>query len=102
MKMQISVMPAWIAGIQVRRKRPEIHVSLDSSAPCWNEDALVRSTIESPEWLIFEGSHEEPRAAEPQPNSDCLTQRRKGAKGKQNSENLASLRLGAQKTFRES
>ncbi|HEX2227592.1 MAG TPA: hypothetical protein VHM64_10645, partial [Candidatus Binatia bacterium] len=23
MKMQISVMPAWIAGIQVRRMRPE-------------------------------------------------------------------------------
>jgi hypothetical protein len=29
------VMPAWIAGIQVYRT---IHVELDSSIPCWNDD----------------------------------------------------------------
>jgi hypothetical protein len=27
MKMQISVMPAWIAGIQARRMRPETSMS---------------------------------------------------------------------------
>jgi hypothetical protein len=27
MKMQISVMPAWIAGIQARRMRPETSIS---------------------------------------------------------------------------
>jgi len=32
------VMPAWIAGIQVREDASgNIHVSLDSSAPCWND-----------------------------------------------------------------
>jgi hypothetical protein len=32
------VMPAWIAGIQIRRMLPvDIHVSLDSSTPCWND-----------------------------------------------------------------
>jgi hypothetical protein len=32
------VMPAWIAGIQVREDAcGNIHVSLDSSAPCWND-----------------------------------------------------------------
>jgi hypothetical protein len=29
-------MPAWIAGIQVRRMRPgDIHVNLNSSSLCW-------------------------------------------------------------------
>jgi len=32
------VMPAWIAGIQVRKDASgDIHVDLDSSAPCWND-----------------------------------------------------------------
>jgi len=32
------VMPAWIAGIQVRKDASgNIHVNLDSSAPCWND-----------------------------------------------------------------
>jgi hypothetical protein len=32
-------MPAWMAGIQVRRMRPaNIHVSLGSSTPCWNDE----------------------------------------------------------------
>jgi hypothetical protein len=42
MKMPIFVMPAWIAGIQVRVDvSGDIHVDLDSSIPCWN-DAVVR------------------------------------------------------------
>ena len=32
------VMPAWIAGIQVRKDASgNIHVKLDSSTPCWND-----------------------------------------------------------------
>ena len=32
------VMPAWIAGIQVRRDASgNIRVNLDSSTPCWND-----------------------------------------------------------------
>jgi hypothetical protein len=35
---QMFVMPAWIAGIQIRKDASgDIHVSLDSSAPCWND-----------------------------------------------------------------
>jgi hypothetical protein len=37
MKMQIFVMPAWLAGIQVSGMLRDIHVNLDSSAPCWND-----------------------------------------------------------------
>jgi hypothetical protein len=38
MKMQIFVMPAWMAGIQIRKDASgDIHVNLDSSAPCWND-----------------------------------------------------------------
>ena len=38
MKMEIFVMPAWIAGIQVRKDASgDIHVNLDSSTPCWND-----------------------------------------------------------------
>ena len=38
MKIQISSCLAWIAGIQVRRDASgDIHVSLDSSTPCWND-----------------------------------------------------------------
>jgi hypothetical protein len=30
-------MPAWMAGIQIRKMPPEnIRVSLDSSSACWN------------------------------------------------------------------
>jgi len=33
-----SVMPEWIAGIQVHEDASgDIHVSLDSSTPCWND-----------------------------------------------------------------
>jgi hypothetical protein len=35
-------MPAWIAGIQVRKDASgNIRVNLDSSTPCWN-DAIER------------------------------------------------------------
>jgi hypothetical protein len=38
MKTQIFVMPAWMAGIQIRKDAyGDIHVKLDSSAPCWND-----------------------------------------------------------------
>jgi hypothetical protein len=37
-KWKFFVMPAWIAGIQVRKHASgDIHVSLDSSTPCWND-----------------------------------------------------------------
>ena len=40
------VMPAWIAGIQVRKDAPgNIHVDLDSSTPCWN-DATAGALLE--------------------------------------------------------
>jgi hypothetical protein len=37
-KNRISVMPAWIAGIQARKDASgDIHVNLDSTTPCWND-----------------------------------------------------------------
>ena len=37
-KLSHYVMPAWIAGIQVRKDAfGDIHVRLDSSTPCWND-----------------------------------------------------------------
>jgi hypothetical protein len=42
MKKPIFVMPAWIAGIQVRVDvSGDIHVNLDSSTPCWNDSFEV-------------------------------------------------------------
>jgi hypothetical protein len=43
MKMQIIVMPAWIAGIHQVHKDASgsVHDNLDSSTPCWN-DAIER------------------------------------------------------------
>ncbi len=36
--MQIVVMPAWMAGTQVRKDASgDIHVNLDSSTPCCND-----------------------------------------------------------------
>jgi len=33
------VMPAWTAGIQIRKDASgDIHVDLDSSLPCWNDE----------------------------------------------------------------
>jgi hypothetical protein len=38
MKIRTFVMPAWRAGIQVRKDASgNIHVNLDSSTPCWND-----------------------------------------------------------------
>jgi hypothetical protein len=40
MKKPNFVMPAWIAGIQVRVDASgDIHGNLDSSTPCWNDTA---------------------------------------------------------------
>jgi len=37
-KIEMAVMPAWMAGIQLREDASgDIHVNLDSSAPCWND-----------------------------------------------------------------
>ena len=37
--MQSSVMPAWTAGIQVRKDASgDIHVNLDSGTPCRNDE----------------------------------------------------------------
>jgi hypothetical protein len=39
------VMPAWIAGIQVRKDASgNVRVNLDSSTPCWN-DAIEGSLL---------------------------------------------------------
>ena len=52
------VMPAWIAGIQVRKDASgNIRVNLDSSTPCWN-DAIEGPLLKVTEVLlphIFEG-----------------------------------------------
>ena len=51
-------MPAWIAGIQVRRMHPEdIHVSLHPNAPCWNEDARCAFKRPSPSIGLFSKQH---------------------------------------------
>ncbi|HEY6363697.1 MAG TPA: cytochrome c [Candidatus Binatia bacterium] len=48
MKKQIFVMPAWMAGIQVCKDASgDIHVNLDSSAPCWN-DGIVAFYLNRP------------------------------------------------------
>jgi hypothetical protein len=42
MKMQITVVPAWIAGTQARKDASgNVHVNLDSSSPCWNDVKLL-------------------------------------------------------------
>ena len=48
--MQIIVMPAWIAGIQIRKDASgNIHVNLDSSTPCWNDaiEGVLRKLTEA-------------------------------------------------------
>jgi hypothetical protein len=38
MKTESFVMPAWMAGTQVRKDASgDIRVNLDSSTPCWND-----------------------------------------------------------------
>ena len=51
------VMPAWIAGIQIRKDASgNIHVNLDSSAPCWNDaiDGPLLEVTEAPLFLYFQ------------------------------------------------
>jgi len=61
MKIQIFVMPAWIAGIQVRKDASgNIHVNLDSSTPCWNDaiEGFCLKLIEVPPPRIFKEGQE--------------------------------------------
>ena len=62
MKMQIFVMPAWMAGTQVRKDASgDIHVNLDSSTPCWNDyynRGVLLKVTEAPPPRIFKGDHE--------------------------------------------
>ena len=48
MKMQIFVMSAWIAGIQVAGCYGDIHVNLNSSTKCWNDAIKVLLKVTSP------------------------------------------------------
>jgi hypothetical protein len=62
--MQIFVMPAWIAGIQVCKDASgNIHVNLDSSTPCWN-DAVEGFCFELIELLCPVFSKEDTEFAE--------------------------------------
>ena len=54
-------MPAWIAGIQVRKDASgNVHVNLDSSTPCWNDaiEGVLLKLTEAPPCRIFKGEHE--------------------------------------------
>ena len=54
------VMPAWMAGIQVRKDASgNIHVSLDSSTPCWNDviEATPLEVTEVPLHLFSKQSY---------------------------------------------
>jgi hypothetical protein len=56
------VMPAWIAGIQIRKDvSGDIRGSLDSSAPCWNDATGVAlpEVTEVPLCRIFKGGRED-------------------------------------------
>ena len=62
MKIQIFVMPAWTAGIQVCKDASgNIHVNLDSSTPCWNDaiEGFCFKLIEVPPPGIFKGGGRE-------------------------------------------
>ncbi len=60
MKVQISVMPAWIAGIQVRRMRPETSMSTWISAlhAGMTPSRVLLKPIYVPSRRIFEGGAE--------------------------------------------
>jgi hypothetical protein len=86
-------MPAWIAGIQVCRDASgDIHVSLDSSTPCWNdaiEGALLKLTEASPHRISKGGQGRARRekyltaknsARTESANGEYLRQLRKGSK----------------------
>jgi len=56
-------MPAWIAGIRVRKNASgDVHVSLDSSTPCWNDTirSCTKLTRRPSTSGIFKGGGEEP------------------------------------------
>ena len=56
------VMPAWIAGIQIRKDASgNIRVNLDSITPCWNEtiEGPLLKVTEVPPPHIFEGAANE-------------------------------------------
>jgi hypothetical protein len=66
MKICLFVMPAWIAGIQIRKDASgDIHVNLDSSTPCWN-DAIEGSAnvTEARPARIFKGERKGRREKE--------------------------------------
>jgi hypothetical protein len=47
-----SVMPAWIAGIQVRRDASgDIHVNLGSGTPCRNDD-IEEDSLKLTQWSM--------------------------------------------------
>jgi hypothetical protein len=63
MKIEITVMPAWMAGIQARKDASgNVHVNLDSGAPCWNDVREVLQLPETPPNRIFNEAHEDPGA----------------------------------------
>jgi hypothetical protein len=56
MKMQILVMPAWMAGIHGSQDASgDIHVGLGSSTPCWNDaiGGVLLKPTEAPSSRIF-------------------------------------------------
>jgi hypothetical protein len=36
--VRLTVMAAWIAGIQIQDVSGDVHVNLDYSAACWNDE----------------------------------------------------------------
>ena len=59
------VMPAWIAGIQARKDASgDIHVNLDSSTPCWN-DEIDRDLLEVTELIPPVFSSEDEKGSTP-------------------------------------
>ena len=61
MKIEIFVMPAWIAGIQACKDASgNIHVNLDSSTPSWNDaiEGFRFKLTEAPPPRIFKGERE--------------------------------------------
>ena len=63
MKIEIFVMPAWIAGHPGPRDASgNIHVNLGSSPPCWNDaigQGFMLEPTEAPWSRIFKGGIDE-------------------------------------------
>ena len=67
MKIEIFVVPAWIAGIQAAGMPPEnIYMNLGSSTPCWNDaiGGVLLEPTEAHSSLIFKGEHQEHEVCE--------------------------------------